>query len=223
MLRTGHLLHPASTQASRPEPGASLPGTLASPQAGLAPAGYRELDVRLRHDHFLSSHGARTTGRTWIQAEQTKVNSLSTEAGTVQSTFTCCTSHDLDKIYHRGAVVTIHWIRQTTHRLAPAKPVRITLEAQLDGGFATITQAKAAHAHGSEEVHAAPVRVTDRTITAPVPPPPNTAQCQPGSVQPDHHGRLRQRFHRLGDHHDPRSRALTSILHADPDLIFVSG
>src|ERR1035437_5971889 len=43
MLRTGHLLHPASTPASRPTPGASLPGTLASPRTGLSPAGSREL------------------------------------------------------------------------------------------------------------------------------------------------------------------------------------
>ena len=49
MLRTGHLLGPASTQASRPTPEASLPGTLASPRTGLAPAGCRELVARPRH------------------------------------------------------------------------------------------------------------------------------------------------------------------------------
>ena len=50
MLRTGQLLHPASTPTSRPTPGASLPGTLASPRTGLAPAGCRELVARLRHE-----------------------------------------------------------------------------------------------------------------------------------------------------------------------------
>src|ERR1035437_7070650 len=45
MLRTGHSLHPASTPASRPTPGASLPGTLASPRTGLSPAGSRELSL----------------------------------------------------------------------------------------------------------------------------------------------------------------------------------
>jgi hypothetical protein len=34
---------PASTPGSRPTPGAALPGTLASPRAGLTPAGCREL------------------------------------------------------------------------------------------------------------------------------------------------------------------------------------
>ena len=50
-LRTEQLLHPASTPASRPDPGASLPGTLASPRTGLTPAGCRELLARLRHGH----------------------------------------------------------------------------------------------------------------------------------------------------------------------------
>ena len=63
MLRTGQLLHPASTPASQPTPGASLPGTLASPRTGLSPAGCRELVARLRHDNLLA-HGARAAGRT---------------------------------------------------------------------------------------------------------------------------------------------------------------
>ena len=50
MLRTANLLHPASDPAFRPTPGVSLPGTLASPRTGLAPAGRRQLVVRLRHD-----------------------------------------------------------------------------------------------------------------------------------------------------------------------------
>src|SRR5262249_12174960 len=55
MLRTGQLLAPsqgrrcsASTTGSHPPPGAALPGTLASPRAGLTPAGCHELVARLR-------------------------------------------------------------------------------------------------------------------------------------------------------------------------------
>lgn len=55
MLRTGQLLRPASTPASQPDPEASLPGTLASLRTGLSPAGYRELVVRLRHNHSFVS------------------------------------------------------------------------------------------------------------------------------------------------------------------------
>ena len=41
---------PLRLPASRPTPEASLPGTLASPRTGLAPAGCRKLVARLRHD-----------------------------------------------------------------------------------------------------------------------------------------------------------------------------
>src|SRR5438093_13328858 len=61
MLRTGQLLAPsqgrrcsASTTESRPPPGAALPGTLASPRAGLTPAGCHELVARLRRPPPLS-------------------------------------------------------------------------------------------------------------------------------------------------------------------------
>lgn len=49
MLRTGQLLDPASHPASRPRTGALLPGTLASPRTGLAPAGCPQLVDWLRH------------------------------------------------------------------------------------------------------------------------------------------------------------------------------
>src|SRR6266487_5458966 len=74
MLRTGQLLTPsqglcrsASTPGSHPTPGAVLPGTLASPQTGLTPAGCRELAARLRHQPplLLGCSDARATGRTF--------------------------------------------------------------------------------------------------------------------------------------------------------------
>jgi len=53
MLRTGQSPAPstgrstsASTPGSHPTPGVLLPGTLASPRTGLAPAGCRELVAR---------------------------------------------------------------------------------------------------------------------------------------------------------------------------------
>ena len=53
MLRTAHLLHLASTQASLPKPEVLLPRTLASPWTGLTPASYRELVAQLRHFNLL--------------------------------------------------------------------------------------------------------------------------------------------------------------------------
>ena len=64
MLRTGRLPAPhrgrsssASTPGSRPTPGVLLPGTLASPRAGLTPAGCRELGARL-HPRSSFHHSA---------------------------------------------------------------------------------------------------------------------------------------------------------------------
>jgi hypothetical protein len=48
---------PASTPGSRPTPGAALPGTLASPRAGLPPAGCRELVARLHRRSLLICAG----------------------------------------------------------------------------------------------------------------------------------------------------------------------
>ena len=54
MLRTATLIHPASTLAFRPTPGAALPRALAPPRTGLAPASYRDLVAQLRHvDSFI--------------------------------------------------------------------------------------------------------------------------------------------------------------------------
>jgi hypothetical protein len=75
MVRTGQSPAPctrrstsASTSGSHPTPGVLLPGTLASPRAGLTPAGCRELVARLRRGALLSMLlGARATGRTFLR------------------------------------------------------------------------------------------------------------------------------------------------------------
>src|SRR6266498_2391331 len=80
MLRTGQSPAPlmgrsssASTPGSHPTPGVLLPGTLASPRAGLAPAGCRELVARLRRGALLSVMlGARAAGRTFVQNQASR-------------------------------------------------------------------------------------------------------------------------------------------------------
>lgn len=50
--------------------GSQLPGTLASPRTGLAPAGCPELDVRLHlFPSLLGRDDARTAGRTMIDSK----------------------------------------------------------------------------------------------------------------------------------------------------------
>ncbi len=86
------------------------------------------------------------------------------------STFTCCTGHDVNRVYHPGDLVTIHWIRKTSVAVAVASatPTPLTLTAHLDGAFAGVAQAKVPDARGSDHAAAQPVQVTDRTLTAPV-------------------------------------------------------
>lgn len=74
----------------------------------------------------------------------------------------------MNLVYHPGEVLTIHWIRQTQSGDASLTPSSMTLKAALDGEFANVAKAKAAHATGGEQVSAKPVPVTDRTIAAPV-------------------------------------------------------
>ena len=72
MLRTGQSLAPsqglccsASTAGSLPTPGAVLPGTLASPRAGLTPAGCHELVARLRHVDLLVALASELLDARW--------------------------------------------------------------------------------------------------------------------------------------------------------------
>ena len=84
------------------------------------------------------------------------------------STFTCCTGHDVNRAYHPGDLVTIHWIRETSEAVAPGKPTPLTLTAHLDGAFSGVAEAKTSSAHGDNQVTATPVHVTDRTLRAPI-------------------------------------------------------
>src|SRR5271156_4638306 len=76
MLRTAKLLHPASDPAFRPTPGASLPGTLASPRTGLGPAGRRELVARLRHGCSFALMAPRAAGRTGFSWDPTDLRAI---------------------------------------------------------------------------------------------------------------------------------------------------
>jgi hypothetical protein len=76
--------------------------------------------------------------------------------------------HDVNRPYHPGDLVTIHWIRDTTEAEVQSNPIPITLTAHLDGAFAGVAQAKTPGAHGHDRVAASPVQVTDRTMWAPV-------------------------------------------------------
>jgi hypothetical protein len=74
----------------------------------------------------------------------------------------------VNRAYHPGDLVTIHWIREISEAVAPSTAIPITLTAHLDGPFAGVSQAKSPAAHGNDRITASPVQVTDRTLKAPV-------------------------------------------------------
>jgi len=74
----------------------------------------------------------------------------------------------VNRAYHPGDLVTIHWIRETSEAVAPSTATPITLTAHLDGAFAGVAQAKTPAARGNEQITASPLQVTDRSLKAPV-------------------------------------------------------
>ena len=84
------------------------------------------------------------------------------------SSFTCCTAHDVNRVYHPGDLVTLHWIRETSMATGPSEPTPLTLTAHLDGAFAVVAEAKAPGARGTDPATAVPVHVTDRTMKSPI-------------------------------------------------------
>src|SRR5918998_5185305 len=75
------LCHSASATRISPTAGSQLPGTLASPQTGLTPAGCPELAARLHQTHPFPS-SARATGRT-AYSQAAKKNSPTTALTTL--------------------------------------------------------------------------------------------------------------------------------------------
>jgi hypothetical protein len=115
---------------------------------------YRWLVVLVAMAGFLSWHLASSSG----SAQHTR--SI--------TTFTCCKARDVNRVYHPGDVVAVHWIRETDRGVAPTYPVAVTLRAHLDGGFATISQAKALPPNDAARERARPIVVTDQTNASPV-------------------------------------------------------
>src|SRR6266545_6943360 len=118
MLRTGQSPAPsqgrsssASTPGSHPTPGVLLPGTLASPRAGLAPAGCRELVARLRRGALLSVMlGARATGRTFRRnrAGCSQVDRQPVIEGAVTRQLACPSWRRLARLARRTDQLVVH-------------------------------------------------------------------------------------------------------------------
>lgn len=83
-------------------------------------------------------------------------------------TFSCCAARDLDRVYHPGEVVTLHW---TAHRQSPqSQPTTapLWLHASLSGAFGSPRSAKSGDSGPDAVVRAKAVRASELRPSRPV-------------------------------------------------------
>ena len=96
-----------------------------------------------------------------------------TEAPTgaaTQATFsyTCCTTADVDRVYHPGDVMTIHWIVQRGAQTSATQPTQVDLSASLTGPYADVTSLKEHALKDTASISAAPTVTSDWAGGAPI-------------------------------------------------------
>ena len=96
-----------------------------------------------------------------------------TEAPTgaaTQATFsyTCCTTADVDRVYHPGDVMTIHWIVQRGALTSATQPTQVDLSASLTGPYADVTSLKEHALKDTASISAAPTVTSDWAGGAPI-------------------------------------------------------
>ena len=77
-------------------------------------------------------------------------------------TFACCTASDIERVWHPGEIVSLHWIVVAAGATADSRPRPITLTAVLAGPFASVDGLK-----GGAAARAAELNTDDRNPTAP--------------------------------------------------------
>jgi hypothetical protein len=81
--------------------------------------------------------------------------------------FTCCVNSDLQKAWHPGEEMALHWIAASAGMTSDATGVPIELSAVLSGPYASVATLKAGGSH-ARALAASPIAVTDRTPGDPV-------------------------------------------------------
>jgi hypothetical protein len=94
-------------------------------------------------------------------------------------TYTCCLAADIDRVYHPGDTLSIHWIAQGSPAPSGAEP-HFELNAHLDGPFGTVTELKGGAAP-PHTLAAAPLRPTGVAGEQPVSTIPIPLTAEPGS------------------------------------------
>ena len=79
--------------------------------------------------------------------------------------YTCCAGADINRAYHPGDVLTVHWIVQNEAPTSAAQSTRIDLSAKLSGPYADVSSLKqreiGATSSAAPSISAAPIVTSD--------------------------------------------------------------
>jgi len=81
--------------------------------------------------------------------------------------YTCCATADIDRVYHPGDVVTVHWIVEEGAPTSATKPTQVDLSARLTGPYGDVSSLKQRAATGAPAFSAAPIVTSDWAGGAP--------------------------------------------------------
>jgi len=81
--------------------------------------------------------------------------------------YTCCTAADIDRVYHPGDVMSIHWIVQNGMPTSATQPTEVSLSVRLTGPYADISSLKERGVKGTSSISAAAIVTSDWVGGAP--------------------------------------------------------
>jgi hypothetical protein len=81
--------------------------------------------------------------------------------------YTCCTAADIERVYHPGDVMSIHWIVQSGMPTSATQPTQVSLSVRLTGPYADISSLKERGVKGTSSISAAPIVTSDWVGGAP--------------------------------------------------------
>ena len=78
--------------------------------------------------------------------------------------FTCCRSADVDRVYHPGDTVRIHWIADFQPSGSTGATAPITLTARIVGSFRSVQHMKRQFRMSARGIESEPIHVTEQSL-----------------------------------------------------------
>jgi hypothetical protein len=78
--------------------------------------------------------------------------------------FSCCRSGDVDRVYHPGDTVRVHWIADDRPDGSTGRAVPLTLTARIVGTFTSAQQMKRHLYMSADGIDSEPIHVTEQSL-----------------------------------------------------------